>query len=128
MKYTSNSPEQTKEIASNMIHSTKSKTFALFGDLGSGKTTFAQGFGEALGIKRMVSPTYILLRNYKITNQHYPLVSNLYHADLYRLSSPQEVIDIGLSEIWSDPNNLVLIEWPEKILNLLPKNTTKISF
>lgn len=92
---------------------------ALSGDLGAGKTTFAQGFAEGLGIKdRIVSPTFLIIRKYPVPDKK----SFFYHIDLYRM----ENIDLkysGLEEILSEPSNIVLIEWAEKISEYLPKTT-----
>jgi tRNA threonylcarbamoyladenosine biosynthesis protein TsaE len=101
------------------------KVIALSGDLGSGKTTFIQGFAEGLGItNRLVSPTFILMRQYPIQS------GKLYHLDVYRLekNAEEEARDLGLMEILSDPDNIVVIEWAEKIKNILPPNTQWIDF
>lgn len=96
---------------------------ALSGDLGAGKTTFAQGFAKGLGIKdKIISPTFVLIR------QHMNLPAGrqvFYHVDLYRIESFKE---LGLEELFSDKNNIVLIEWAEKIKNLIPKNAIWITF
>lgn len=100
--------------------------FALSGDLGSGKTTFIQGFAKGLGIKsKIISPTFILMRTYKGIRQ-----LTLCHLDLYRLEGDveEEVKNLGLEEIWDDPKNIVVIEWAEKIKSILPKNTKWIRF
>lgn len=115
----SHSIDDTQKLAKKTLDSLEGNIITLSGQLGSGKTTFAQGIGQALGIKRMTSPTYILLRQYSIKH---PRFTTLYHADLYRLTHTQEILDIGLPEIWENPKNLLLIEWPEKILLLLPKH------
>jgi tRNA threonylcarbamoyladenosine biosynthesis protein TsaE len=121
----SNSTSDTQLYAEKILSELKDfRVIALTGELGSGKTTFSQGLGQILGIKRMVSPTYVLLKQYSIKSI-YP-VSTLYHADLYRLSDSSEALSLGLSEIWSDPNSLLLIEWPEIVSDLLPKNTIRI--
>lgn len=95
---------------------------ALSGDLGAGKTTFAQGFAEGLKIEdRIVSPTFLIIRQYPVPNQK----NFFYHIDLYRL----ENIDLknsGLEEILSEPSNIVLIEWADKISGYLPKNVKRI--
>lgn len=92
---------------------------ALQGDLGSGKTTFTQGLAKFLKIKdRVKSPTFVIMRNYKL----------LYHIDAYRLNKPEEILDLGWSEIISNPKNIVVIEWPEKIKKFLPKQTIYLKF
>ncbi len=117
--------EETKslgrKIASDLTISNQPLIIALTGDLGSGKTTFTQGFAEGLGIKdRVISPTFILMRKYQ----------NFYHLDLYRLETEieKEMENLGITDIWKDEKNVMIIEWAEKIKNLLPKETIWIKF
>lgn len=135
MIYLSKSLDQTQNIAKKILGGLSGQNvLALMGDLGSGKTTFVQALGKVLGIKqRVVSPTFILMRSYKI-----PLVirktgsdssfKHLYHLDLYRLNSWGEVKTLGIEEIWADPKNLVCIEWAEKIELYLPKKYMRLEF
>lgn len=104
---------------------TKGIVIALSGDLGAGKTTFVQGLAKELGItQRLTSPTFILIRRYPIKT------GILYHLDAYRLSDniKSEIDDLGLAEIISDPRNIVLVEWAEKIKDFLPQDTQWIHF
>lgn len=117
----SHSAAETQALAGKMVSDLKTGTLiALKGDLGAGKTTFVQGLGEALGISRMLSPTYTLIREYPVDGRVWPF-ERLYHIDLYRMASTQEAMNLGLNEIWFNPKNLVLVEWPEKIMEFLPK-------
>lgn len=102
----------------------------LYGDLGSGKTTFTQGLAKALGIERNItSPTFIIMRTYELrNNEQKKLNKKLYHIDLYRLESEAEMEDIGLQDILEDPENIVVIEWAEKLGSLLPEKRTDIHF
>lgn len=101
--------------------------FALVGELGTGKTTFTQGFAKGLGVKeKLVSPTFILMRIY-----HPPArrpFKNFYHLDLYRLASHNDASELGFSEIFQDRENVVVIEWADKISSLLPPQTKFIEF
>lgn len=106
---------------------------ALSGDLGSGKTTFIQGFAIGMGInQRIISPTFILMRRYKIVPNtiHRTPYTDFYHIDLYRLEEniETEVRNLGIKEIWSNSENVVAIEWAEKIKDLIPKNAKWIKF
>ncbi len=86
----------------------------LQGDLGAGKTTFAQGFLRGCGITGAVrSPTYTLAQLYESGSQLFV------HLDLYRLEDPSELEHLGLSE-WAQPGCLWLIEWPQRGGALLP--------
>ncbi len=98
---------------------------AMSGGLGAGKTTFIQGLAEGLGVKtKIISPTFILMRTYKRDGK-----PNFYHVDVYRLEGDvkKEVENLGLFDVWRG-NNIIAIEWAEKIKELLPKETMWISF
>lgn len=120
-KYISHSEDETKAIAAKLAKVSKGNIFALTGELGAGKTIFAQGFAKGLGIKdKITSPTFVLIRQHNIPNTK----KVFYHIDLYR---PENFNHLGLEEILSDKNSVVLIEWGEKIENILPKHTIKIN-
>ena len=92
---------------------------ALKGDLGSGKTTFVQGLAKGLGVKgRITSPTFVLMKRFK----------NFYHFDCYRLQRPEEILQLGWQEIIANPQNIIAIEWPERIKKFLPKETIYLNF
>jgi len=118
------------DVTKTIQHSGGRKTcniFALSGPLGSGKTTFTQGFAKGLGIKeRVVSPTFILMRSYV---QDFENLFTFYHLDLYRLENKVDLQlkDLGIEEIWSDPKNIVLIEWAQKA-TIIPSNACWIKF
>lgn len=112
IKILTKNSNQTKTFAKGLAKDFKSGgIIALSGGLGAGKTTFAQGFAQGLGIiDKIISPTFLIMKQYPIPNSN----NYFYHIDLYRL----ENIDLknsGLEEILSDPENVVLIEWAEKI-------------
>src|SRR4051812_21038937 len=87
---------------------------ALQGDLGSGKTTFAQFFGKHLGVKETIaSPTFLIQKNYKTWN---PFFKELIHIDAYRIEAPKELSILHFEETLSDPAKIILIEWPEKVM------------
>lgn len=122
-QFTTHSENETKSFAEKLARKTKTGVIALFGELGAGKTVFAQGFAEGLGIKeKIISPTFVLIRQHPISGTK----KVLYHIDLYRLNDMKDLKHLGLEEIWSDPKNIVLIEWADKIKNLLPKEVIEI--
>lgn len=96
---------------------------ALYGDLGSGKTTFVQGMAVGLGIKnRIISPTFIIVRNYKIR------INDFYHIDLYRVESEKDIEGLGIEEIINSESNIVVVEWAEKLKKYLPKKRIDVHF
>lgn len=105
------------------------EVIALHGDLGSGKTTFMQGLAKGLEIERnIISPTFIIMRSYEIKSKKHPQIKFLYHLDLYRIETEAEAIDLGLQDLIADPQNVVAIEWPDKVENLLPEKRWDIYF
>lgn len=125
MIYQTNSAEETKGIAYNLAKKyAGGAILALSGELGAGKTVFAQGFAAGLGIAdRLISPTFILIRQYPLP---FSPAKHLFHIDLYRLDNPSQINSLGLEEIFADPANIILIEWAEKLGPLLPKNAIVI--
>lgn len=120
-----NSPKDTQKLAQNLAAQFKDGgIIALTGDLGAGKTTFVQGFAKGLGIKdKIISPTFVLMREHKIPNTD----TVFYHLDLYRLEEPIDIVNIGLKDLIQNPENIILIEWSEKLGENLPHNATKIN-
>jgi len=121
------SAKETQEIAAKIISGLKKgTTICLYGDLAAGKTTFTQGLASFLGISRLVSPTFIIMREYPVATHQ--VIKTLYHLDLYRLDSVEDIKAFDVEEIWSDPANLLVIEWPEKFSGILPQQRIDIFF
>jgi len=116
---------------SNSFDKNKATMISLYGDLGAGKTTFVQGLAKCLGIeKRVISPTFVIERRYEIDtikNPHFPW-KKLIHIDAYRINDPKEMSTLDWEVNLMDPLNLILIEWPERVADILPKNSFKIEF
>ncbi len=129
--YITDSKEETQEIAKNFIKKImEGDIVALYGDLGSGKTTFVQGLARGFGIKkRIISPTFIIVRSYKIGSKYQVLsIKYFYHIDLYRIESLNDVKNLGIEDIINNSQNIVAIEWAEKMQNLLPKKRWDVKF
>lgn len=119
--FISRSQEQTKEIAKNIlkkfIDNTKNKPliFIFEGELGVGKTVFVKGIGEALGIKDIVSPTFVIYYEYEIKSARCKAqCTKLLHVDLYNIQEDKEFEHLGLEE-YLRPGNILCFEWGEKV-------------
>lgn len=111
-------------LARNLESREAPRILCLYGELGSGKTTFTQGFAHGLGITtRLLSPTFIIVRRYQIPKK----VNHLYHVDLYRLQTAADTEGIGLSEIFADSGSYTVVEWAER-LGELPQARIDIRF
>jgi tRNA threonylcarbamoyladenosine biosynthesis protein TsaE len=116
--------------ASNISPRKKALVFALRGDLGAGKTTFAQGFLKGLGFKkRAPSPTFVLIRRHSLKKRSLgkrsrrsgrKVFTDVFHVDAYRLKKPGHLAALGFKEILADPRHIVLIEWPERVARIVP--------
>jgi len=98
----------------------------LDGNLGSGKTTFTQGFAKGLGIrKKILSPTFVIVKRFDISSGFF---SDLYHIDCYRVENGKCLSDLGFKEIIANPEHVVVIEWVKRIRRILPKKIILIDF
>ena len=138
----SKSVEDTQKFAFDLAKSAHGgEIFALSGDLGGGKTTFTQGFAKGLGIKESVnSPTFVLIKEYDIGKFQIPNSKSqinskfqkskpekLIHIDLYRLKKIDKIFLKEIQEYFTH-RNIVIIEWAEKIKNILPPQTKWLKF
>lgn len=128
MEVITNSTEQTKKTAVSVaLNSQPGDVFALYGDLGSGKTTFTRYFVEALGItNRVQSPTFVIARKYE--SGAATKIKGVNHLDLYRIRDTKEIDDLNINELFLEPGFVTLIEWPQLVEKTLPKNTKRIYF
>jgi len=127
MEVSSKSTQETKELAEKLAGRALPKDiYALYGDLGSGKTTFTGFFVKSLGFdNRVQSPTFVIVRRYQRDTGS---IKRVYHVDLYRLTKTAELVDLGLEEMFSDNEAITIIEWPELLEGRLPANSKKLHF
>lgn len=105
---------------------TGGEIFSLSGNLGSGKTILSKGIARGLGIKKHItSPTFIILNIYK-TKSYPKKIKKLIHIDAYRLESKKDLENIGFFDFIKEKDNIIIIEWGEKIKKYLPIRTKKI--
>lgn len=118
----STSPAQTGALATTLAEAAEpGDVLVLVGDLGAGKTAFSKAYGKALGVaETMTSPTFTLAREYqgRLT---------LHHLDVYRLEMMAEVLDLDLPDLL-DSGGVVLIEWGDAILPMLPRDFLEVRF
>ena len=126
MIYRSKSVAGTQKIAAGLARKIagsrlqkQAMAIALEGELGAGKTTFVKAFAKALGVrKKLTSPTFVLMRAYHLSPKTY---NQLVHIDCYRLKNYKDLLPLGVKEILAAPENIVLIEWAERVKPILPK-------
>ena len=118
-----NSVKETQEFASNYAKDiANGKVIAIIGDLGTGKTTFSQGFAYGLGInEQVISPTFKLVSEYQGD-------TNLYHIDCYRMESAKDFLNIGGEEFILSDDSITLIEWANRIKSLWSEDWIFIYF
>ena len=129
----SKSIEETEKIAHDFVAALEKSTkqeqatiIGLYGELGSGKTTFMKSVARAFGVEEIVtSPTFVIQKCYLLKNKRF---SRLYHIDAYRLKSGDELLTLGWEGVVNDPKNVVFIEWPEYIASALPVSFNKVMF
>jgi tRNA threonylcarbamoyladenosine biosynthesis protein TsaE len=116
LKLTSRSDEETRILGASLSPVLlPGDVVSLSGDLGAGKTTLVQGIAAGLGVEGPVtSPTFVLVHHYEGA---FPII----HMDVYRLDSIQEVLDLGFEELL-EPQAIMLVEWGEAVLPLLPRH------
>ncbi|MFQ6067174.1 MAG: tRNA (adenosine(37)-N6)-threonylcarbamoyltransferase complex ATPase subunit type 1 TsaE [bacterium] len=113
--------EETQKLGEELGRSLPpGSVVALTGELGSGKTTLIQGIGKGLGIESLIkSPSFVIIHEYAG-----PVP--LYHFDLYRITHQKEIISLGYQDYFYQKKGIVVIEWAEKIENVLPTEYLKI--
>ncbi len=113
--------EELPEIASQLIKSVPEKILLFYGEMGVGKTTLIKEIVKQLKVDDVVtSPTFSLVNEY-----HSRKGERIYHFDFYRIEQEEEALDIGIDEYFNS-NAWCLVEWPERIKNLVPLNAVEI--
>lgn len=101
----------------------KYKVLAFSGDLGAGKTTFISSLCKVLNVSETISsPTYSIIQEYATQNDEI-----IFHIDLYRIKNEREAMDAGIEDCINS-NEICMVEWPERALNIFPQNTVFANF
>lgn len=125
LEFVSHSTEQTVRIGYRLGEILRAgDVICLYGDLGAGKTAFSRGLGKGWGaVPAVTSPTFTLVHEHTRTAD----ALRLYHVDAYRLAGPDDGLSFGLDELLAD-NNPLLLEWPERVGELLPADRMDVTF
>lgn len=127
------SSQETQKLGEELAKKMKGgEMVCLTGELGSGKTTFTQGFLKELGAKGPhTSPTFLIMKQYllqlKTKNEKLKTIENIYHIDAYRVNG-RDILNLGWEEIIANKKNITIIEWAERIKNIIPKNAHWVRF
>lgn len=151
MRFISHSEKETEEFGKKIaVEMSGGEVIALQGDLGAGKTILAKGIAQGLGYKRIVnSPTFVLMKIYKIrfnptgnllkvesknalggkekglSKEKY--INYICHIDAYRIKEVKETEELGVFEYFGKSDTITILEWPERIKEILPSNTIWVS-
>lgn len=135
MTITSHSIQETSDFAAKVLEEISSQTpgagatvLSLSGELGSGKTAFVKALAAHLGLnEEITSPTFVIEKIYRLGVPS-TRFKKLIHIDAYRLEGGKELEKIGWKDIVSNPANLICIEWPEKVADVIPSHAQNYSF
>jgi tRNA threonylcarbamoyladenosine biosynthesis protein TsaE len=116
---------EAKNFVETLTPNDRATFVTLRGELGAGKTAFTKAVARALGVEEIVnSPTFVLEKIYLLDEQPF---KRLIHIDVYRLEKGSDLAPLGFDRLMQDAENLILLEWPEKVSDVLPVPTMKIS-
>lgn len=133
--------KQTQSLGEMLAEEIKDgRIVCMTGELGSGKTTFTQGLLKGLKVKGpYTSPTFLIMKHYKkeIPNPKSQIpnkskisnykIQNIYHVDAYRVKS-EDIINLGWEEMIKKKNNVIIIEWADRIEEIIPSDAVWIKF
>ena len=119
-KFITTNPNQTQKLGGMLAKELKGgKIICLEGELGSGKTTFTQGLLKSLGVRGpCTSPTFVIMKMYK---------DSIFHFDAYRVRD-KDILNLGWEELIADKNNIIIVEWADRIQKIIPKRALRIKF
>ncbi len=133
--FTSHSLRETQDFAYDWVASLEVKekrsennegalVVGLYGNLGAGKTALVQAIAKELGVEEFVtSPTFVIEKIYETTHPHF---IRLIHIDAYRLEKASELQNLNFESLVENSHNLIFIEWPENVKEILPEDHVKI--
>ena len=108
--------DEVDSVAKKVMDNLSNSVVLFYGEMGVGKTTFIKSLARMVGSRDNIqSPTYSIVNEYEGVDR------KIYHFDLYRIKNKMEALDLGFEDYFENNDNLVLIEWPEKVIDLLPE-------
>ena len=118
--FETNNFQETKDLGKELSKKVfRGGIVCLEGELGAGKTTFTQGLLEGLNAEGpYTSPTFLIMKKYG---------ENIFHLDAYRVGE-EDILDLGWDELIQDEKNIIIVEWSDRIKNIIPKNAIRINF
>ncbi len=130
MKFVCNSEDKLEDVVVEVLKKISKREYAvvfgLYGDLGSGKTTFTKRLAKAVGILDVItSPTFMLQKRFEIDFNGF---KNLYHLDMYRFEEESEVKCLDWENTISNPENIVVVEWPDRVEGAMPDHIIRLYF
>lgn len=133
VKFITHSSSETKKAGEKLarlllqkrLSLSKALVITLEGNLGGGKTTFLQGLAKVFQIEKILSPTFIIYREYRLKGLPF---RKFYHFDFYRLQEASQVQQLGWPEKLADPQNIIAVEWGDKFPALIPKKRIQVKF
>ena len=125
--YTLKTASDTQKLAENLAQTLHGgEVIGLIGDLGTGKTTFAQYLAAALGVKKtVISPTFTIMQTYHAT---YDGITRFIHIDAYRLSFADDLRALGVEEYFNDPTTVTVVEWADRTRDIFPAKSVLLTF
>jgi len=128
-KFITNSNKQTQKLGKMLAQELRGgEIICLSGDLGAGKTTFTQGLLKGLKIKGpYTSPTFVVMKQYKILKATSYKLKAAYHIDAYRIKN-NDLLALGWKEMIADKNNIIIVEWAERVKKIIPASAIWIKF
>jgi len=137
--FTTENSKETQKLGETLACELRGgEVICLSGELGAGKTTFTQGLLNGLGAPGpYTSPTFVIMKQYvvkiknqkskiKMTNQNLK-IEEVYHFDAYRVNG-NDIINLGWKEIVANKNNVIIVEWADRIADIIPERALWISF
>jgi len=128
-KHITRSVDETRELAGEFVAQLcPGDIICLEGELGSGKTAFAQGMLAALGAEGpYTSPTFSIIKKYPLEKKTGRGIDSVHHIDAYRIAS-KDLLELGWRDIINDIGTVVIIEWPECVAEIIPPNAKHVTF